>query len=278
VDTAGEELGRFVPGRGTANVVIWRDGVLLQRARVRCGQVLAIGRAPDPEWTHHLVLNQRSEPQISRIHVTVSYDPRTGWRVSHLPTVKNPGRIRHWGDLSWRDADVVDMHPRTGLLAYLFPGAPRYVLTMTSRDPRLVVAADSPGAAGVATVEPAGLARIGMTATQRMVILDALTDAVHWPPDPCDGRILGWAEMAAAGKGLESYRANYRRLEQLAAASTELAWTNGSRGPDPALLRKLIDSAEITYLQVYRQRGGWPRGGLIPTHHTHHSDGRERAR
>ena len=269
----------MVPGHDAAVAVLWADGRPVRRVRVPLGQQLALGRDPGPAWPLRVPLPQPGvAPPMSRTHLLVSYGERGGWRVSHLPTVKNPGRVRHWGDLTWRPADALDIHLRDGLVAYLFPGEPRHLLTVSACDVRMVLATPRP-TTGIATVEQRGPVRIGVTDAGRVVLTDALVDAVVWPPAADDGRVRGWSEVGRSRNEQEAARAADRPLKEQAEREPRLGWrSDGTRGVDPVLLRRLVDVGEITYADVHRQRGDWPHGGLMPTQHTHHPDGRRRGR
>jgi hypothetical protein len=277
-DAGDASVARMVPDRETAVVTLWfDDGQDPVVVRLRAGQKLVLGRGPDAGWPNQIELAQPGRRLISRNHLVVVHDQRRGWLLSHFPNVHNPGWYRYWGDLSWRDADVHDLHPRRGLLAYLFPGAPRYRLTLAGYEARPPEAPagtrDRDGTDG--TDDTTASLRIGVTPAQRTTLTDALSDAVLWPPSPDDGRVRTWAEL---GSGSDADRANYRRLKDRAEQESALRWTDPGRGADPLLLRKLVDTGEITYADVHDQRGEWPSGGLMPTHHTHQADGRRRNR
>lgn len=269
------EIAGFVPAEGQAVVIVWNKELkIVERKRVQLGQVLAVGRAPEDAAPYRIQLVQNRRPLISRKHLMVLYDEATGWKIRHFERVLNYGWVRYWGDVGWVRADAVDLHPRRGLLAYLFPGDPPYLMTITSCDPPPRPPANySQG--GIATADPIPVP-FRITPSQQTVILDALADAVCWPPNMADGHVRGWRELALAGEyGEEHYRSHYRRFVERNEATTGLPWNGSARGGvNPQLLLKLIESGDLRYATVYRQRGGWPRGRLIPTHFTHDPRGR----
>lgn len=280
--SAGRSSESFpVPAAGYAAITIWtHDLVLRHQMMIGRDRVVVVGRAPEILRVRgavvHVTLEQDKLRLMSRAHVIVAFGTRGGWRVSHAPDVKHPGQVRYWGDLAWADAGL-DSYLRLGLIAYLFPGEPTFILTVTA--PTVPVAVqraallDNSG-----TLDRKVAVRIGSTDSQRMVLTDVLDDAVRWPPTVADGRVRGWHELGHSAAKADSPRKTYERLKTAAAKEGALAWSGGpARGVDPLLLRKLIDSGEITYAEVYRQHGEWPGGGLMPTHHTHIADGRRRS-
>lgn len=272
--------GTFVPLPTQAVIAIWPEQGRPHLVRLSADDQLIIGRRSGEEkpgyregpGTWRIALPAH-KPYLSRRHLRVAAGA-TGWRASILQDVPNPGRVRHWGDLHWRRLEAGDhVEPRDGLLALRLPGEPRFRVTVTALHP---VARPRVGEqAGVRTAEETPDAEMLVSTAQLGALIDALTDAVCWPPGVDDGRVRNWSELP----GSDGSRRNYNRLAEYADADAGFRWTErGVRGADPTLLRELVASGSMTYGDVYRQIGRWPDGPLIPTHHTHDASGRRTTR
>jgi hypothetical protein len=196
---------------------------------------------------HHLVI-PAAERWISRRHLLVHHTGR-GARLAVLEGVRNPGRIRYWGD---------------GLIAFRLTDRPDdWVIALTAD----ITAEDQKRSAtgqGGPVTERAAQNVIDVTPPQQDAIVAPLIDAVRrWPPPAGSSRIRGWAELPTG----DAHRMAYKRLANTADSDPEFPWQDrGQRGVDPVLLQLLIEPESITYASVQRAhpwRPGSPEG-LIP--------------
>jgi len=278
--------GLFVPSAEHAVVVIWGpDASSSILVTLGLGERLVIGRRDDgmpapslPPSVRLIPLPCGPRPYMSRQHLLVTRS-HGGWRMKVLPGVRNPGRVRHWGDLHWRQLGSGDqVEARDGLAAVLLPGEPRYRVTLTAAEYRDKQAGgEGSRAGGIATeredVQPRNV--LVISPAQLEALVSALPDAVNWPPGSGNGRVRKWAELPSG----DARRRAYDRLASSASADPNIAWIdNEHRGADPELLRELISAGYIDYHLIYRRFKPSTGISLIPTHHTHDVAGQRKIR
>jgi hypothetical protein len=274
-----------VPSPEHAVVGIWGpdafSSILVTLGR---GERLVIGRRDDgvPDQAMRpgvrlITLPVGPHPYMSRRHLLVARG-HGGWRLGVLPDVRNPGRMRHWGDLHWRKLGTGDqVEPRNGLASVLLPGEPHYRVTLTAAEHRRNLTGRSGHQAGGVATEREDTPPHGaliISPAQLDALVSVLADAVSWPPEHRNGRVRKWSELS----GGEGKRRAYDRLAAAASADPSIAWIdNQYRGVDPELLRELVSAGYVDYHLVYRKFNSSTTVSLIPTHHTHDMDGQRKA-
>ena len=276
IPTAAE----LVPGPGQAVVALWSAAAEPTVVRIDGGGPdggrLVVGRNRGDEPVHGTDgTDQRlALPEglrfLSRRQLVVA-PTEQDWLVEVCRGARNPGRARYWGELAWRRVAAGDRVPlRDGLLAVLLPGRPRVVLTVSGQAPART--GDRTAATAETEAEPASHP-LALPPAERQAVVESFGEALHWPPDERDGNPRGWTDHANPATA-HARRRSYRRLVERADGDPEFAWQErpAVRGPDPTLLRELVESGSLGYPAVHRQL---PQR-LVPTQHTHHPDGRPR--
>ncbi|SER98120.1 hypothetical protein [Lentzea albida] len=245
----------FVPAPGESVVAVWRDDRCVHVVRLGLDEDLLVGRGTDlgddRVSARSRVLRIPSDQSfISRKHLVV----RNGVSAASLfvlAEVRNPGKTRHWGELTWRSVGAGSrVEPRHGLLAFRLPDRPAWVLTVHSGDRR---AGRGPlaGPDDEITELEGAPPPIVVSPTQREALVVPLIDAVRWPPSAEPGRVRAWSEVP----GGASHRVAYHRLAAAADANAAFPWSDiGRRGADPELLEDLVVTGSISYADVRRLR------------------------
>lgn len=245
----------LVPAPGESVVAVWRDDRCAHAVRLRLDEDLLIGRRATltEEWMAPQIRTlgiPSDQTFISRKHLVVR-NRASDAHLFVLPTVRNPGKARHWGELNWHAVNAGSrVEPRNGLLAFRLPDRPAWVITVHcgARRPRFEQKA---GPDDEVTEIESAPPPIVVSPTQREALVTPLIDAVRWPPSAQPGRVRGWSEVA----GGASHRVAYHRLAAAADANVGFPWSDfGQRGADPALLEDLIAARAISYADVRSPR------------------------